>query len=97
MGNIPAAAVNQAGDKELVKVDAIINSMTPHERRRPAVINGSRKKRIASGSGTQIQDVNRVLKQFNQMQKMMKKLSKKGGMKNLMRGLGGNLPPGFRP
>jgi len=61
------------------------------------VINGSRKKRIASGSGTQIQEVNRVLKQFKQMQKMMKRMSKKGGMANMMRGLGGSLPPGYRP
>ncbi|MEJ2760904.1 MAG: signal recognition particle protein, partial [Gammaproteobacteria bacterium] len=75
----------------------IINSMTPQERRFPAVINGSRKKRIASGSGTQIQDVNRLLKQHTQMQKMMKKISKKGGMQNLLRGMGGNLPGGFRP
>ena len=63
--------------------------MTPGERRFPAVVNGSRKKRIASGSGTQIQDINRLLKQFGRMQKMMKKLSKKGGMENMMRGLGG--------
>ena len=78
-------------------VEAIIHSMTPQERRKPDVINGSRKKRIATGSGTQIQDVNRLLKQFTQMQKMMKKFSKKGGMKNFMRGLGGKLPPGGMP
>lgn len=76
-------------------MEAIINSMTPKERRFPAVINGSRKKRIASGSGNQIQDVNRLLKQHKMMQKMMKKMSKKGGMANLMRGMGGKLPPGF--
>ena len=84
-------------ERELVKFEAIINSMTPGERRFPAVVNGSRKKRIASGSGTQIQDINRLLKQFGRMQKMMKKLSKKGGMENMMRGLGGNMPRrGFR-
>ena len=94
---IPQAAMNQVNDKQLGKLQAIISSMTPDERRRPQVINGSRKKRIANGSGTQIQDVNRLLKQFNQMQKMMKKMSKKGGMQKMMRGLGGNLPPGFRP
>jgi len=94
---IPEAALNQVNDKELTKLQAIISSMTVKERKKPAVINGSRKKRIANGSGTQIQDVNRLLKQFNQMQKMMKKMSKKGGMANMMRGLGGNLPPGFRP
>ncbi|MAR92083.1 MAG: signal recognition particle protein [Pseudomonadota bacterium] len=86
-------------DKELTKMEAIIHSMTPKERRYPDVINGSRKKRIAAGSGTQIPDVNRVLKQHKQMQKMMKKLSK-GGMKNMMRGMqgmmggGGNFPGG---
>ena len=93
---IPEAALNQVNDKKLTKLQAIISSMTLGERKKPAIINGSRKKRIATGSGTQIQDVNRLLKQFNQMQKMMKKMSKKGGMAKMMRGLGGNMPPGFR-
>ena len=84
-------------EQELARFEAIINSMTPRERRFPAVVNGSRKKRIASGSGTQVQDINRLLKQFGRMQKMMKKLGRKGGMENVMRGLGGNLPRrGFR-
>lgn len=96
MGQLPAAAANQVNDKELVKLGAIIDSMTPQERRFPAVLNGSRKKRVASGSGTQVQDINRLLKQFKQMQKMMKRMSKKGGMANLMRGLGGNMPRGYR-
>ncbi len=87
----------EKGNKEFIKLEAIISSMTPQERRKPDVINGSRKKRIAAGSGTQIQDVNRLLKQFTQMQKMMKKFSKKGGMKNFMRGMGGKLPPGGMP
>ena len=94
MQQLPAGIAGQ--EQELVKFEAIINSMTPGERRFPAVVNGSRKKRIASGSGTQIQDINRLLKQFGRMQKMMKKLSKKGGMENMMRGLGGNMPRGFR-
>lgn len=85
------------GPQEFAKLEAIINSMTPIERRKPDLINGSRKKRIAAGSGTQIQDVNRLLKQFNQMQKMMKRMSKKGGMKNMLRGLGGKFPPGSPP
>ncbi|MCG8672294.1 MAG: signal recognition particle protein [Pseudomonadales bacterium] len=89
MGQLGDAAKNQVNDKELDRMEAIINSMTPHERRFPDVINGSRKKRIASGSGMQIQDVNRLLKQHKQMQKMMKKLTKKGGMKNMMRGMQG--------
>lgn len=94
MANIPEAAKNQVNDKELVKLEAIINSMTPKERRRPDIIKGSRKKRIAAGSGTQIQDVNRLLKQFAQMQKMMKKMGSKGGMAKLMRGMGGKFPMG---
>lgn len=94
MQQVPANLAGQ--DRELAKTVAIINSMTPGERRFPAVINGSRKKRIASGSGTQIQDINRLLKQFSRMQKMVKKLSKKGGMENMMRALEGNVPRGFR-
>jgi signal recognition particle subunit SRP54 len=94
MANIPDAAKNQVNDKELGKLEAIINSMTPKERRRPDIIKGSRKKRIAAGSGTQIQDVNRLLKQFAQMQKMMKKMGSKGGMSKLMRGMGGKFPMG---
>ncbi|OGT76096.1 MAG: signal recognition particle protein [Gammaproteobacteria bacterium RIFCSPLOWO2_12_47_11] len=87
----------EKGNREFIKLEAIIHSMTPQERRKPDVINGSRKKRIATGSGTQIQDVNRLLKQFTQMQKMMKKFSRKGGMQNFMRGMGGKMPPGGMP
>jgi len=94
MGNLPAAAKQQVNDKELGKLEAIINSMTVKERRKPDIIKGSRKKRIAAGSGTQIQDVNRLLKQFAQMQKMMKKMGSKGGMAKLMRGMGGKFPMG---
>lgn len=94
MSNIPQAAKQQINDKELNKLEAIINSMTKKERQRPEIIKGSRKKRIALGSGTQIQDVNRLLKQFAQMQKMMKKMSEKGGLAKMMRGLGGKLPMG---
>jgi len=85
------------GEKEFVRFEAIINSMTVAERRNPDVINGSRKKRIAGGSGTQIQDVNRLLKQFHLMQKMMKRLSGKDGMKKFLRGMGGKLPRGGLP
>lgn len=87
--NLPDMAKDQVNDKSLNQIVAIINSMTPQERRLPKLINGSRKKRIASGSGTQIQDINKLLKQFTQMQKMMKKFSKPGAMKKMMRGLGG--------
>ncbi len=70
-------------DKQLVKVEAIIQSMTKKERAKPKILNGSRRKRIARGSGSSIQDVNRLIKQFNEMQKMMKKFNSKGGKKLL--------------
>ncbi len=75
----------------------IIDSMTPRERRRPEMIDGSRKRRIAAGSGVPLPEVNRLLKQFDQMQKTMKKLAKGGMLKNMMRGMAGRLPPGFGP
>ncbi len=89
MSQLPQQATSQVNDKTLSQTVAIINSMTMKERRIPKLIVGSRKKRIALGSGTQIQDVNRLLKQFNQMQKMMKKFTKPGGLKQMMRGMGG--------
>jgi signal recognition particle subunit SRP54 len=85
------------GEKEFTRFEAIINSMTFAERRNPDIINGSRKKRIAGGSGTQIQDVNRLLKQFHLMQKMMKRISGKDGIKKLMRGMGSKMPHGGLP
>ncbi|MCG7892994.1 MAG: signal recognition particle protein [Candidatus Thiodiazotropha taylori] len=96
MGELPDHVKNQVDDKQVSRLIAIINSMTPHERAFPAVIKGSRKRRIAAGSGTQVQDVNKLLKQFTQMQKMMKKM-KGGGMKKMMRGLGGRFPGGGMP
>jgi signal recognition particle subunit SRP54 len=96
MNEIPDHVKNQVNDKEMAKLIAIINSMTSKEREFPAVIKGSRKRRIAAGSGTQIQDVNRLLKQFTQMQKMMKKM-KGGGMAKMMRGLKGRMPGGMPP
>jgi signal recognition particle subunit SRP54 len=99
MGNLPDQVKGQVNDKQLRQVDAIINSMTAKERSFPAVINGSRRKRIARGSGTQVQEVNKMLKQFTQMQKMMKKMGRKGGMKKMMRSMGGlgggGMPPGM--
>jgi signal recognition particle subunit SRP54 len=85
---------NQADDREVKRMIAIINSMTPKERCVPDIIKGSRKRRIALGSGTRVQDVNRLLKQYTQMQKMMKKFSK-GGMTKLLRSVKGRLPPGL--
>ena len=102
MGNLGGMAKQtDAAEKNFKQMEAIIHSMTLDERRFPDKINGSRKKRIANGSGSQIQDVNRVLKQHNQMQKMMKKMTAKGGMQKMMRAMGGmkNMPgmPGGNP
>jgi signal recognition particle subunit SRP54 len=94
LGGMSAQIKDQVNDKMTVQMEAIINSMTPAERARPEIIKGSRKRRIAAGSGTQIQDVNKLLKQFTQMQKMMKKMSGKGGMKKMMRSMKGMMPPG---
>ena len=101
VNQLPQQVKEQFNDKKLVEIEAIINSMTPKERRFPDLIKNSskRKKRIATGSGTSVQAINQILKQFMQMQKMMKKMSQKGGMSKLMRTLqgkfpfGGNLPP----
>ena len=87
-----ASKLNAAdGDKSMVQIEAIISSMTPLERSKPDLLKAKRKIRIASGSGTHVQDVNRLLKQFDEMQKMMKMFSK-GGMGKLMRGLSGRFP-----
>ena len=90
MGNVKemAAARGQVDDKQLDKVEAIINSMTPKERRNHQVINGQRRKRIAKGSGTSVEEVNKLLKQFVQMKKMLKQL---GGMAGMMKKKGGGL------
>ena len=83
MGNVKALAENKPDDKQMSRVEAIIGSMTPDERRKQHIINGSRRKRIAKGSGTSVEEVNRLLKQFVQMQKMLKQL---GGMAGLSGG-----------
>ena len=100
MSNIPDAMKSQVNDKATNQMEAIINSMSKKERAKPEIIKGGRKRRIAAGSGTQIQDVNKLLKQFTQMQKMMKKMSGKGGgmrkmmsgMQGMMPGMGGGMP-----
>ena len=94
MGNMAQMAQSQIDNKMLTRMEAIINSMTPAERRNPDLLNGSRKRRITAGSGTEIQDLNRLMKQHKQMAKMMKKMKTKGGMANMMRGMGGMMPPG---
>jgi len=89
-----ASGSSQFSERDAKRKIAIINSMTPRERRRPELIDGSRRRRIAAGAGVQVQDVNRLLKEFLQMQKVMKQFSK-GGIRGLMRRLGPRLPPGM--
>ncbi|MCP5346573.1 MAG: signal recognition particle protein [Gammaproteobacteria bacterium] len=96
LGAMPPGAGQMVDDSQFTRMEAIINSMTPRERVNPDILNGSRKRRITQGSGTQIQDLNRLLKQHKQMQKVMKKM-KGGGMANLMRGMGGMKGPGGFP
>ena len=102
VGTLPDAVKSKVNDNQVHRMVAIINSMTKKERRHPDLLNGSRKARVARGSGTQPADVNRLLKQYMQMEKMMSKLSS-GGVKGLMRqmgaamrgmGGGGGVPPG---
>ena len=88
MGKVKQMKNLQVDEKELVHIEAIINSMTPQERRQHAIINGSRRRRIAAGSGTRVQDVNRLLKNYAQVMKMMKKINKSG-----MRGMGRGMLP----
>ncbi|GAB4510043.1 MAG: signal recognition particle protein [Sulfuricaulis sp.] len=91
VGEVSEAAKSQLGDRQVRRLVAIINSMTPQERSHPDAIRGSRKRRIAAGSGTQVQDVNRLLKQFDQMQKVMKRMGK-GGLQRMLRDVKGRLP-----
>ena len=92
--NLPEHVKNQVNDKMFIKMEAIINSMTLKERANPEIIKGSRRRRIAQGSGTQVQDVNKLLKQFDEMQRMMKKM-RKGGMAKMMRGMKGLMGGGM--
>jgi signal recognition particle subunit SRP54 len=98
MGQVPDHVKAQVTGKEVPRMVAIINSMTRKERRHPDLLNGSRRARIARGSGTTPADVNKLLKQYQQMESMMKKLGG-GGLKGMMRGMkglmgGGGFPPG---
>ena len=86
MGKVKQLKNMEVDESELTRIEAIINSMTPQERRQYGIINGSRRKRIAKGSGTNVQDVNRLLKNYTQVMKMMKKINK-GGMRGLGRGM----------
>jgi signal recognition particle subunit SRP54 len=96
MGAMKGLDSLQVDEKQLTRVEAIINSMTPKERRRPEILNGSRKLRIARGSGTKVQDLNRLLKQYKMMRKMLKGSKGKGGLLGkMMQGFGGG--PGRFP
>jgi signal recognition particle subunit SRP54 len=100
MDKLPQAAMKggavapDQGDKDVRRQIAIINSMTRKERRAPAILDGSRRRRIATGAGVQVQDVNRLMKQFMEMQKMMKSFSG-GKLKRMMSAFKGQMPPGF--
>jgi len=100
MGDLPDAVKNKVNDQLTTRMAAIIDSMTPKERQNPDILNGSRRRRIAAGSGTEIQDVNKLLKQYSQMQKVMKKMGGKGGMGKMMgmmrqmKSMKGMMPPG---
>jgi len=91
MGDIPEHARTQVNDRQVKRLIAIVNSMTPQERRNPDIVRGARKRRIATGSGTQVQDVNRLLKQFDEMQRMMKRMGK-GGLQRMLSELKGRVP-----
>jgi signal recognition particle subunit SRP54 len=91
-----AAQLPQGNEKEMKRQIAIICSMTPRERRFPKNIDGSRKRRIAAGSGTQVAEINRLLKNFLQMQKMMKGMAGRGGVRGMLRSMAGRMPPGLR-
>jgi signal recognition particle subunit SRP54 len=102
MDKLPAQLAAKAGqmpqgnEREIKRQIAIICSMTPKERRYPKNIDGSRKRRIATGSGTHVAEINRLLKNFLQMQKMMKGMSGKGGIRGMLRSMAGRMPPGLR-
>jgi len=92
--NLPDTVKSKVDDKEFRRMIALVDSMTPQERKYPAILKGSRKKRISAGAGLQVQDLNRLLKQHQQMARMMKKMSK-GGMAKMMRSMKGQMPPGM--
>jgi len=86
-------------DRALLRIEAIITSMTKKERAKPDILNGSRRKRIAAGAGVTVEEVNKLMKQYEQMKKMFKQMNSKGGKRNMMRRMGGmgnmNMPGGF--
>jgi signal recognition particle subunit SRP54 len=93
---LPPGARAQVDDRMIRRQLGIIDAMTPDERRRPGIIAASRKRRIAAGAGVQVQEVNRLLKQFMQMEKVMKKM-RAGGLAKMLRSFKGQFPGGFGP
>ena len=83
-------------ERQFDRIEAIIKSMTPKERAKPELLNASRKRRVAAGSGMKVEDINRLLTQYEQMKKMMRQMSGKGGKRKMMRGMGMPGPGGFR-
>ena len=96
MGHLSEQIKSKVDDKKIKRMVAIVQSMTKKERRNPDLIKNSQKRRIAAGCGQQILEVNRLLKQYEQMAKMMKKMGKGGGMMKMMQGLGSMMPGGFK-
>ncbi|AXE29208.1 signal recognition particle protein [Chromobacterium phragmitis] len=92
LGEMAKGVQGAEAEKSMRRIEGIINSMTMEERRKPELLKASRKRRIAAGSGVTVQEVNRLLNQFEQMQKMMKQFSSKGGMMKMMRGMKGMMP-----
>lgn len=92
LGQLAKGVQGAEADKAVNRIEGIINSMTREERAKPDLIKASRKRRIAAGSGVTVQEVNRLLKQFEETQKMMKQFTAKGGISKLMRGMKGMLP-----
>ena len=80
-------------DRQMLRIEAVITSMTKKERAKPDIINASRRKRIAAGAGVKVEDVNRLMKQYEQMKKMFKQMNQKGGKRKMLKGM--NLPPNF--
>ncbi|MNR11296.1 Signal recognition particle protein [compost metagenome] len=92
IGQLAKGVQGAEAEKSMRRIEGIINAMTMEERRKPELLKASRKRRIATGSGVSVQEVNRLLKQFEQTQKMMKQFASKGGMMKLMKGMKGMMP-----
>lgn len=92
LGQMAKGIQGAEAEKSMRRIEGIINSMTMEERRKPELLKASRKRRIAAGSGVTVQEVNRLLNQFEQTQKMMKQFSAKGGLMKMMRGMKGMMP-----